>query len=614
MTWAAIAVPATGGETDRRTIDGQGPTRVTSSVSDSPGTDGDGPRHAIRRGKRRGRGRRPWRSGRLEFAPRPLPFEERSAVGPTLFREQRKRIEAGTILAGLVALGTVAFVAVLAYRATRVDVEQTGLTEGAVLNRQEVEALEVRLGFDSPDDAQGATLSFDGEEVEDPTVEGDTIVWRPPGELAEGDHTLALSVPRPVLDDGHRTWRFTVDLTAPALDAPPVAEAVPIDASATVEGKAEPGATVRADGDEVEVADDGSFTLSYPRAPAGPIVLEATDEAGNRTRASVIIPVRYPGLRAVHVTGPAWSNDQLRGGVLRLVDEGRIDAVELDLKDDQGVVPFDTDVERARRIGAVTEFYDLDDAVRTLHERGVQVVGRIVTFRDPTLARAAWGAGRADQVIQAAAGGPYQPSAESGPFANFAHPAVRRYNLDLAVDAVNRGVDDILWADTRLPRGDPNGMVVPRLSGSVSDAIVGFLAEAHTELRRRGAYQGVSTDGGAVDNGAASGQDVARMAANADYVAPQIFPAYWTPGNEGVDNPITQPGQLVRRLLERYGRATADTAVLAPWLQDFTVGGVPYGETEVRAQIRGARAAGAKGFLLWDPSVTYSAAALDPRR
>ena len=64
-------------------------------------------------------------------------------------------------------------------------------------------------------------------------------------------------------------------------------------------------------------------------------------------------------------------NEQLRNGILRLVDEGRIDTVELDLKDDQGIVGYDTTVERARQIGAVTEFYDLDGAVRVLQDRGL---------------------------------------------------------------------------------------------------------------------------------------------------------------------------------------------------------------------------------------------------
>ncbi len=582
---------------------------MTSSLSDMPGTEDEGSRHALRMGKRKGRGRRPWRSGRLDFAPRPLALEDRRPAGPTVFREQPKRIEAGTIFAAVVALATVAFVAVLAYRATRVTVDGTGLEDGAALDARAAAALEVKLTFESGSDARAATLSFDGEQVEKPTIDGATMVWRPAGELAEGRHRLAVAVPRAVLDDARFTWRFTVDLTPPAIEAPPVVEAVAIDAPAEVKGRVEPGATVRADGDEVDV-DDGNFTLSYTRAPAGPIALEAADRAGNVTSASVVVPVTYPSLRGVHVSAAAWGNEQLRNGILRLVDEGRIDAVQLDLKDEQGVVGYDTNVERARQLGAVTQFYDLDDAVRVLRDHGARVIGRVVGFRDPILAQAAWGAGETNQVIQASTGGPY---GSPGQFTNFADPAVRRYNLAIALDAVERGVDDILWDDIRRPGGDPASMVIPGLSGSPSDSIMGFLAEAHSELRRRGAYQGVTTDGEAADQGDLVGQDVARMATNADYVAPQIFPGYWSAGRHNVASPINQPGDLVSAVLQRFQKVTANRgAVLAPWLQDFALRGVTYGDAQVRAQLDAAAALGVDRFLLWDPSVTYSAGALRP--
>jgi hypothetical protein len=599
-------------ETDgRRRADRTEPT-VTSSLSDIPGTAGDEPRHKIRRGKRKGRGRSPWRSGRLDFVPRPLAFEDRKAAGPTVFREQRKRVELGTILAGVFALGTAALVAVLVYRGTRVDVEQTGIDDGAVINGLEAAVMEVKLVFDSADEARSAALSFDGEAVEEPTVTGDSMMWRPPAELAEGEHLLTLSVPRMVIADAKLSWRFTVDLTPPTLEVPAVAEPVAIDQPAEVAGTAEPGTKVMAGGDEVEVDGDGRFRLDYARPPAGPVPVVAVDEAGNRTTSTVVFGVTYPSLRGVHVTAAAWSNEQLRDGILRLVDEGRIDTVQLDLKDDDGVVGYDSSVARARQIGAVTEHYDLDDAVKTIEDHGARVVGRIVAFRDPILAQAAWAAGQTHQVIQSAAGGPYDAP---GQFTNFADVDVRRYNLDIAVDAVDRGVDDILWDETRRPNDDPAAMVVPGLSGSATDAVSGFLAEAHSELRRRGAYQGVTVVGEAAERGDLVGQDVARIARNADYVAPEIYPGYWTPGRFGVANPITQPGDLVRGVLGQFQQVTKGSGTaLAPWLQDFSVNGVSYGDAEVRAQIDAARALGVERFILWDPSVRYPAGALDPQR
>jgi hypothetical protein len=80
-----------------------------------------------------------------------------------------------------------------------------------------------------------------------------------------------------------------------------------------------------------------------------------------------------------------------------------------------------------------------------------------------------------------------------------------------------------------------------------------------------------------------------------------------------VANPIKQPGEIVAASLADFQRITKGTGVrLLPWLQDFTLYGVPYNDAEVRAQIDSAAALGVKGFLLWNPRVRYTAGALDP--
>ncbi len=598
-----------------------------TSLSDTAGTDPDatGPRHSSRRNrraeKREGRNRKDWSEltidtrapagGRIEFDPPSVAIDSLSDDGPTMFRRRKRFIEAGTVFAALVAVGTLALVGVLVYRGTRVHLDVTGIEDDAVITTVDAAAVELKIVFSSPEVAQGITLSYDGAEVPEPVIDDATLVWRPPAPPAEGDHRIELEVPRAVLDDARFRWDFTVDGTAPALDVPTAVEAVAIDEPVEVSGTVEAGTVLTADDERVRVGDGGRFTLRYERPPAGPVKLEAVDRAGNTTTVEVVLPITYPGLRGVHVTAAAWSNQQLRNGILALIDEGRIDTVQLDLKDDGGVVGFDTNVARAQEIGAVTRFYDLDGAITTLHNRGVRVVGRIVTFRDPLLAEAAWAAGQGDQVIQTPDGDIYD---NVGPYTNPASAAVRRYNLDIALDAVGRGVDDILWTDTRLPTADPEAIAVPGLGGSPADAVTGFLAEAHNELRRRGAYQGVTVEGEAVDRGAAVGQDVTRIARNADYVAPEIFPGYWSAGSYGVADPRRDPYGLVTGVLGRYQQATAGTgAVLVPWFQDFAARGVSFGEGEVRAQIEAARALGVDRFLIWSPAVRYTGTAIDPR-
>jgi hypothetical protein len=579
---------------------------VTSSpLRDAePGSEPEHRRRFLRRRERSG----PFASGRLDFGPGPLTMHESRPEGPVMFRPKKRHVEIGTVFAALVALGTIALVAILVYRATRVHIDVSGISDGAAITTFDAAALEVHFEFASDDEAAEAALTVDGEPVEEPAVLGPVMVWRPPAPLAEGDHTLEVAVPRAAFGDSVHTWRFTVDGTAPALTVPPAVDPVDISDGARITGTVEEGAELTADGEAVEIDDDGGFTLRYDRPPAGPVTLEAADRAGNRTTASVVVPITYPGMRGVHVTAAAWSDPLLRAGVLALIDQGRIDTVALDLKDEAGVVGYDTAVPRALETGAAVRHFDLEAAVAAIESRGARVIGRIVAFQDPVLAQAAWAAGQTSQVIQDVDGGPF----EDGEFTNPADPAVRRYNLDLAVEAVNRGVDDILWDATRLPTGEPDTIVVPGLSGSASDAVAGFLGESHTALRSRGAYQGVTTVGEAADKGDPLGQDVARIARNADYVAPEVYPGYWGSGRHGVPDPPRQPAEFTAALLTRYQQSIAGTgAVLAPWLQDFELRGIDYDDVTVRAMVDAARSVGVDRFLLWSPRVQYSAGLLD---
>jgi hypothetical protein len=342
--------------------------------------------------------------------------------------------------------------------------------------------------------------------------------------------------------------------------------------------------------------------------------VRAADPAGKTVlrRVPVELAPRLPGrpLRAVHVTFYARADDALRHGVLDLLRQHRIDAVELDLKDESGVVGFAPAIPLARRIGASRPIVDLPAAIALLHRMGARVIGRIVCFRDPILAAAAWKAGDRAQVIQAPGGGPY---AGYGGFTNFADGTVRRYQIDVARAAAADGIDEILYDYVRRPDGPLSSMVFPGLRGTPEHAIVTFLAQTRRGLARwPNVFLGASVFGVAATRPLEVAQDIRAMARQVDYVAPMVYPSHWRPGEYGVPSPNSQPYDIVVRSLRDFQRDVRGTgARVVPWLQDFSLG-VDYGPAQVQAEIRGARDAGAGEWILWDPAVTYTVDALAP--
>jgi hypothetical protein len=350
-------------------------------------------------------------------------------------------------------------------------------------------------------------------------------------------------------------------------------------------------------------------TAVFPRPPAAPVLVTATDEAGNVTNTEVVIPVIYPSTHAVHVSSAAWGNERFRNSINALIAAKRIDTVELDLKDESGIVGYSSQVVVAQQIRAVRADYDLPTAVRDLHAKGVRVIGRIVAFRDPILAKAAWDNGFKDWVLQTPAG---EPLGAYGGFTNFSNQYVRQYNIALAEEAAKAGVDDILWDYVRRPEGPLASMVIPGMdnttSQTIADSIAQFLADGHTMLRSHGVYQGASLFGIAATRPEQIGQDVPSIARHVDYIAPMVYPALWNNGEYGIKSPERDPGKIVKLSLADFQKDMVKAKMvkpLVPWLQDFSLN-VPYGLNEVQAQISAGNSIGVQDWLLWNANVKYS--------
>src|SRR5690606_19295942 len=218
---------------------------------------------------------------------------------------------------------------------------------------------------------------------------------------------------------------------------------------------------------------DGGLGSELPHSPTGSEVV-AVDAAGNTTTQALTTGIDLPQMRAVHVTAHAWSYGPMREAVLDLARQKRIDTVQLDIKDEDGVVGYASTVPLARSTGAATPIYEAKAALRQLHDMGVQVVSRIVALRDPALAEWAWQHGRPDWVVQTPAGQPYSSHYGAIAFTNFAHPDVRGYNIALAVEAAELGFDGIMYDYVRRPDGRLSSMRFPGLKGPATEAVAGF--------------------------------------------------------------------------------------------------------------------------------------------
>jgi hypothetical protein len=526
----------------------------------------------------------------------------RARPSPGRARWPSWRLPHRKFVAAAVAIVAAVAAALIAVRAAAPALEVTGMPAGEVIGASQLAKLTVESK------QLGTRWTLDGKEVH-AELKGGRLVFRP-GALSDGKHTLVVSKSESFFRSSRRSFSFVVDTTAPTLrlDSPAVVNA---GAPLGIRGVVEPGGKLVVDRRRLSLDDEGRFSLSRAVAPVS-LSFVATDAAGNasRWRVPVTIVPRLPGapLRGVHVTAYGWADPTLRAGVLQLIRERRINTVELDVKDEGGEIGWNAPVPLAQRMGAALQIYDLGEAVAQLHAQGVRVVGRLVCFRDPIHAKFAWNAGLRDEVVQTPQGDPY---AGYGGFTNPASPAVRKYNIDIAIAAADAGVDEILFDYIRRPDGPISSMVFPGLRSSPEQAIVQFLTESRRALAKSGVLVGASVFGVAATRPTEVAQDIPAIARRVDYVAPMVYPSHWGPGEYDVANPNASPYDIVRRSLADFQLQVRGTgARIVPWLQDFSLG-YTYGPAEVAAEIRASRDAGADEFLLWNAAVTYTGDALE---
>jgi hypothetical protein len=593
------------------------PDLMATSLRDIPGADGGRP------GRRRQRDA--WQA--LEEAPRvPILTDPRQSLGRPSVRgrrlrgggswspNRRRRLSAFDALLLLAVALVALFLLRQLWNATRVSVTSIGLERTDALTFDEAENLEVRIKVEPASTLDSATLLLDGEPLEAAERLEDGYRWSPTVPLTPGEHRLQLSVPRPILPESSFTWRFDVDVSPPVLETATLLAEHAIDEPVRIQGRVEDAEVLTVGGDEVEFEDDGSFELEFDRPPAGPIRLVASDAAGHDVTREIFIPLERPVVRGVHMSAISWRTADLRRGVMALIDAGKINTVELDLKDEGGEVGYDSEVPLAHEIGAVRSYYDLSEAVDLLHEKGVRVIGRLVAFRDPILAKEAWADGKEDWVVQDGAGNMH---GAYGGFTNFASRQVQQYNLDIAAEAAAAGVDEILWDYIRRPEGALEEIRFPGIPSTVEaveSGVASFLRRSHELLRPKGVFQGASVFGVAAKEPDTIGQDVTLISKHVDYLAPMVYPSLFTPSYYQVPNPAADPYQIVVRALQHFRTQTEGTAVhdaYTPWLQDFSLGNRTYGDAQVAAQVKAVEDLGMDSWLLWSPRVKYHAGALD---
>ena len=379
-----------------------------------------------------------------------------------------------------------------------------------------------------------------------------------------------------------------------------------------------------AETDEGQAAAEGTASgksgedESTVRAEAAGPVIEIYDDAWSTD--SPREPVKVKG---IYISAYAAGSRERMARIIEEIDRTELNAVVIDFKDDNGNITAEVESPMLQELGVCRPYIsDLPGLLSELREHGIYTIARVVSLRDPKM-----GETRPQWCFQSESGEVLRDSDKMAWLDPY-NEEVREYLAEVGRQAALAGFDEVQFDYIRFSTNNSLQKAAAKAAGesSKTDIITELAGYIYDELSSEGVYVSADVFGAIISSSGdaqAVGQDYAALASSLDYICPMIYPSHYGDGNFGLDHPDLHPYETImgaladsKTALDTAGAETTQkTAVVRPWLQDFTASWlknhIASGGEEIRSQIQAVYDAGYEEWILWSASNKYHYGALE---
>lgn len=322
-------------------------------------------------------------------------------------------------------------------------------------------------------------------------------------------------------------------------------------------------------------------------------------------------PVKVKG---IYVSGPVAGIDRM-DELIALVDETELNAMVIDIKNDEGRVTYKMQSDKVIEIEAGIRYIpDIEALVQKCKEKNIYLIARIVAFKDPYLAE------KCPELAVKKKTGEIFKDKSGLAWVNPYKKEVWDYLIEVSKEAAKAGFDEIQFDYIRFStdlKSDELDFGSDAENRSRTEIITEFTRYACEELEDMNVYVSADVYGTIIDNKVDQkivGQDYVKMASYLDYICPMVYPSHYGNGVYGIDIPDTEPYGTVSAAMNAAAEALSvlpeeERAINRVWLQSFTAtwvnGHITYGPEQIRDQIHGAYDAGYDEWILWNASMKY---------
>ncbi len=319
-------------------------------------------------------------------------------------------------------------------------------------------------------------------------------------------------------------------------------------------------------------------------------------------------------IHGIYVSAYVAGTPSMMDEIITQIDETNINAIVLDVKNDEGHIIFDMNSELIDGLGVEDILIkDMPELMKNLHEHGIYVIARCVAFRDPFIDEI-----KPEWMLTTADGETY----EDNKGFNWMDPRneeAGNYLVEVAEGCSAAGFDEVQFDYVRFPTGIKEEDIGINGYGR-RRAIYEFVRDTHVSLKKLGMPLSLDLFGTVINSKVDRdivGQEYAWLSMNCEYLSPMIYPSHYYEGTMGVDYPDLHPYETISEamrcseteLLSVNPNGDRAQAKVRPWLQGFTASYLSkyrnYGAEEIRDQIRAVYENGSDSWIIWNPSCKY---------
>ncbi len=331
-----------------------------------------------------------------------------------------------------------------------------------------------------------------------------------------------------------------------------------------------------------------------------------------------------PPVKALYLNATSVRNNL--DHYIDLANRTEINAYVIDIKNDAGILMYDSELDVVNKAKADTPGFDIRTVTKKLHDNGIIVIARMVTFKDSTMTTY-----NPDLAIKKDNGEVWNVNTK---WLDPTKKASWDYILSIAQEAVNFGFDEIQFDYIRFPETSLYTYKMDFVEGqSRSGAIENFIRYMRMNLPSDTVLSAdifgmpmISTkDYGEI------GQTLETIGPSLDYICPMIYPSHYAnaaPKGKSMANGVGQtingvkfthpdlkPYEVVYNTLVvgkgRIDKQEGYNLNVRPYIQGFTLSSLPdgywmnYGVEEYKAQIKAVYDAGYDEWIFWNAPNNY---------